>query len=104
MARSAASSNCRSSQGDVPRKPVTTLLDHSIYSSLRSTDQSAAGLEATVRRLLVLSASLISFAPGSSLARSDLFALSFVFRKRLIVCDFHNDIGDVLAKLTNKHV
>src|SRR5215212_2155406 len=54
----AASSNCCSSQGDIPLSPATTFFAHSMYSSRRLTDQSAAGLDAMVHRLLVLSASL----------------------------------------------
>jgi hypothetical protein len=48
---SAASLNCCSNDGDVPRTPATTALAHSTYSSRRSTDQSGAGLFATARKL-----------------------------------------------------
>src|SRR5712664_3789521 len=58
-AAATASSNCCSSQGDIPRSPATTFLAHSMYSNRRLTDQSAAGLDAMARRLLVLSANLI---------------------------------------------
>ena len=58
IARSAASSNCCSNHGDVPRSPATTLFAQSMYSRRRSSDQSDAGLCATARKLLVSRASL----------------------------------------------
>jgi hypothetical protein len=71
-----SSSNCCSNHGDVPRTPATTLLAHSPYSIRRSTDQPMAGLIATARTLLILSASLINFA-------SRLFFGAFSICKRL---------------------
>jgi hypothetical protein len=69
----AASSNCRSSFGLTPLSPSATFRAHSTYSILRLTDQSAGGLAAIARRLLVLSASL------SSLARVLLPAAPSIF-------------------------
>src|SRR5215212_4009954 len=62
QAAAAASSNCCSSHGDMALTPATTFCAHSMYSKRLLTEQLAAGLDAMVRRLLVLSASLISLA------------------------------------------
>jgi hypothetical protein len=71
VAPSAASKRL-SNQGDTSRRPATTLLAHPMYSNRRSIDQSAAGLNAMLRRLLVLSASLISLASPPSRYRSSV--------------------------------
>ena len=60
----AASSNCLSSISLVPRRPTTTFRAQEMYSIFRRTDQSGAGLVASARKLLVLSASLRAFAFG----------------------------------------
>jgi hypothetical protein len=71
-----------------------------MYSSLRLTDQSAAGLMAIVRRLLVLSASLISLALWLFLSGVlDLLALSFLLRKCLVVTHLQNNIGNVAGQI-----
>ena len=84
-----ASSNCCSSQGDIRRRPATTFLAHSMYSNRRLTDQSAAGLDATARRLLVLSANLISLA-------------SLLFFSAVSIClRFRSSFGSVLSSVTS---
>jgi transposase len=62
FAARAAASNCSSRNALVPRRPSTTSQAQSIYSILRRTDQSGAGLRTIARKLLVLSASLRNFA------------------------------------------
>ena len=64
------------------------VLGHSMYSNRRFTDQSATGLDAIARRLLVLSAKLISLA-------------SLLFFGAVSIClRFRSSFGSVLSSVT----
>ena len=80
-------SNSASSHSFVPLTPATTSRAHFTYSSRRLTDHSGDGLAVIARRLLVLSASLMS------LARLDFFgAVLICFR---FLSSFGSDLSSV---------
>ena len=92
----AALSNSPSSHSLVPRNPATTSRAQATYSSRRFTDHWGEGLAVIARRLLVLSASLISFAREDLLgAVSTCLCLRVAF-ELLVVGHLGDEIGYIL--------
>ena len=75
-----------------------------MYSNRRFTDQSAAGLDAMARRLLVLSANLISLASLLFFGAVSICLRFLVLRKRLVVSHFHDDIGNLFSEFPGDHL